>query len=103
MFLADHPEVPFSYAVSLYQDAQGGAPDGDDAFAYWEDLNEPEFPVTSSIDQDIRQVLGNVGLGLPTAANVVVSPEMEILAIVNGHGTDEWAFELILEHLSAQD
>lgn len=48
-------------------------------------------------------MLGNVGVGLPTAGNVLVSPDMEILAIEGGHGSDEWAFDIILEHLSAQD
>jgi len=42
-------------------------------------------------------------MGLPTAGNVVLTPDMEILEIVGGHGTDEWAYEAILEHMAEQE
>ena len=72
--------------------------------AYWEDIGEPEFPVTGSINQDIREAVGYVAANLPppgppTAGNIVLTPDMEILEIVGGHGTDEWAYEAILNHM----
>ncbi len=71
---------------------------------YWEDLDEPDFPVTASINQDIREVLGYDQPNSPAAGNVVISPDMEILGIRGGHDNldhpDQWAFDLIMEHMA---
>ncbi len=78
-------------------------PDADDAYSYWQDIDEPDFPVTGSVDDDIRQVLGYTRPGAATAGNVVLAPDMTILALVEGHGGDDWAYELILEHMAEND
>ena len=68
-----------------------------------EDIGEPSFPVTGSVDEDIRESLGYIGMGLPTAGNIVVTPDMELLIMEPGHGGDDWAYEAILEHMSQAD
>lgn len=80
---------------------QGGLPTPQEAVSYWNDLGEPDYPVASSIDGDVREATGYTSGPLP--GRVVVTPEMEILAIEAGHGSDEWAFDIILQHLSSQD
>ena len=42
-------------------------------------------------------------MGLPTAGNVVVTPDMQLLIMEPGHGGDDWAYEAILEHMSQAD
>jgi hypothetical protein len=42
-------------------------------------------------------------MGLPTAGNIVVTPDMELLIMEPGHGGDDWAYEAILEHMSQAD
>ena len=54
--------------------------------------------MASGIDGDVREASGYTSGGLP--GNVVVTPDFEILEIRNGHDTDEWAFELILDHIT---
>lgn len=83
-------------------DAGGAVPDANDAEAYWEDIEEPEFPVTGSVNQDIRDVLGYDWDGAPTAGNVLVSPDMEILGVEGGHGAHDWVFELILDDMAQE-
>jgi len=81
----------------LYQGVQGGLPSPEEAEGYWGDIGEPDYPVTSAINGDAREARGYTTGGLP--GNVVVTPNFEILEIRNGHDTDEWAFDLILEHV----
>ena len=82
----------------LYQGLQGGLPTADEAEDYWEEIGEPDYPVASGIDGDVREATGYTSGGLP--GNVVVTPDFEILEIRNGHDTDQWAFDLILEHVA---
>ena len=100
--MEEHPEVPFSYGVVLYMDASGGVPDANDAESYWEDIGEPEFPVTGSVNEDIKTVLGYDWAAAPTAGNVVLSPDMEILAVQGGHGEHDWAYDTILDHMAQE-
>jgi len=89
----EFPELEFEYAVFLFEDYDGTAPEGDDAETYWGQLGEPEYPVLSSTDFGILDASGYTGAPLP--GKLLVNPRMEILTLETGHGYPAWAFDLI--------
>jgi len=66
------------------------------ATAYWEELDEPAFPVLADPEQLFLSDTPYDGASLP--GKCIVSPRMEILECGSGHGEDDWAYEVIREH-----
>lgn len=91
--LDEFPEIEFEYAVILFEDYDGTAPEGDDAETYWGQLGEPGYPVLSDPAVDILMASGYGGAPLP--GKLLVNPEMEILELRTGHGYPNWAFDFI--------
>ncbi|MCP4872459.1 MAG: hypothetical protein GY898_27515 [Proteobacteria bacterium] len=95
-FAADHPDIPFSYVISLYADATGAPPHESLGEEYWEDVGEPEFPVGADTD---REVLDATPFnGEVAAGKCVLADDLEILDCRTGHGSEQWAWDAILEH-----
>lgn len=89
-------DVPFSYAVVLFADYEGGPPDGDDAETYAESLGYPSYPVVA--DPEVGILDSTLYDGNPLPGKCALSPDMEILGCENGHGEDDWARLLIEAH-----
>ncbi len=95
-FHEETPDIPFSYIVGLFQDDQAFPPDEDVGEAYWESIEEPDFPVVADPGQKTISDTPYDGNGLP--GKCIVSPRMKILECGSGHGEDDWAYDIIREH-----
>jgi hypothetical protein len=95
--ILDAVDVDFSYAIILFQDGAGNAPNPDNGEDYWLDVNEPPFPVLANEAQDILDATPYDGSVLP--GKCVVSPAMEIIECDHGHHPDDWAADAILSHM----
>jgi hypothetical protein len=87
--------VEMGFLIALFEDARGNTPDDDLAEAYHEEINTPDLPVLSDIDEGILDATSYAGSPLP--GKCVLSPEMKILLCSNGHG-NETVFDVILDH-----
>gem|GEM_PF-5189607 len=81
----------------MFQDTVGQPPTDDDAFDYWEDIGEPNLPVTSNNDQQILEAGDYLYPGSSMPGRVLLSPQMEILGKTTGHKSDEWAWDIVRE------
>ena len=48
-FAQEHPEIPFSYLLVLYQTVSGGLPDADTATTYHEDIGYPDMHIVMNV------------------------------------------------------
>lgn len=97
--MSEHPDIPFSYVVMLFQDVRGALPDEADAAAYWEAIGEPVFPVT--VDPTAAMLDATPWEGSPLPGKCVMSPEMVMLDCYAGDEDDD-AFTLIAEDWAAR-
>ena len=93
-FLADN-DVPFSYAIVLFQDQRGGLPDADTVTRYDAAIGAPSFPVLADPTAAVLSATEYRGDVLP--GKCVLSPEMEILACYTGDDDTE-GFDAITAH-----
>jgi hypothetical protein len=93
--------IPFSFLVVLHQGILGTAPEPDEAAQYAQDIGDPPYPVTASIDQAIVDATPWDGKALP--GKCVLSSDMVLLDCWTGHGDFEAAFDLIEAHARAAD
>jgi len=91
----DETGVDLQFLIALFENARGGPPDEDLAQAYHEEINAPDLPVLSDTEEGILEASSYPGSPLP--GKCALSPEMEILRCVHGHG-NEILFEEILDH-----
>lgn len=97
-FAAEHPDIPFSFLVTLFADTLGYVPDGEDALIYWEEIGDPRIPVLADFDQRVIPATPYDGSALP--GKCALTPEMEILTCWMGHGNED-GLEAIVEHWEA--
>jgi hypothetical protein len=89
----DETGVDLDLLVVLFEDYTGSLPDEGDAETYHGQIDEPDFPVTSSEDASILEATGYPGAPLPGKA--LVGPDMEILGSAVGHGGDPWIYDTV--------
>jgi len=88
---ADETGLEIPFLVGLYQDSLGNVPDAETALDYADyiDALGPEAPLFVSADPDQRllSVTPYDGTGMP--GKCLLSPELEILHCMTGHGFEE--------------
>jgi hypothetical protein len=89
--------MPLGYAVILFQNGAGEEPEDGDGFDYWEDIGEPNLPVTSNNNQQILEAADYAYPGSSMPGRVLLSPQMEIIGKTTGHKSDEWAWDIVRE------
>jgi hypothetical protein len=89
--------MPLGYAVILFQNGVGGETEDGDGFDYWEDIGEPNLPVTSNNNQQILDAADYPYPGSAMPGRVLLSPQMEIIGKTTGHQSDQWAWDIVRE------
>ncbi len=83
--------------VALYQGMGSDPPEAGQSAEYHERIGEPAFPVFADTQGLLLQVTPYDGKELP--GKCVLSPAMEILGCVTGHGLDE-VEAIVQEHVA---
>ena len=94
-FRSAYPSIGFSYLMALYEDTSGKTPEGRQAEAYWETIGEPEAPVFADVNAALLDATPFTGAN--AAGKCLLDPQMQILGCQEGHGADDWAYEIIIE------
>lgn len=94
-FTADHPGIPFSPVILLFEDKNGQLPDAQTAVRYTETVSATGFPVVADPAAAIIDATPYRGDSLPGLC--VLSPDMVMLECTQGHGKLDDLVELIVE------